>query len=150
MIPPCYPFPQTSLVSLSLRNHLSLSILAKYMLMAKAALRPKLGRDRRIAQMPLILCIDSRADEENIVLPGTTNSPPHTLETISQKPTQNMTDTQAHNKSEYAFVGCYVPSSSLFGQAFEAGVRRTKARAQFCYFDNNCIELRREDMLKTV
>ncbi|KAF8561889.1 hypothetical protein P879_04602 [Paragonimus westermani] len=108
---------KTSLVSPSLRNPLSLSILAKYMLMAKAALRPKLGRDRRIAQMPLILCIDSRADEENIVLMGI---PP------------------LHGDDD----------RNLFGQAFEAGVRRTKAKAQFCYFDNNCIELRREDMLK--
>ncbi|KAA3681615.1 cell division control protein 45 [Paragonimus westermani] len=123
---------KTSLVSPSLRNPLSLSVLAKYMLMAKAALRPKLGRDRRIAQMPLILCIDSRADEENIVLMGI---PP------------------LHGDDD----------RNLFGQAFEAGVRRTKAKAQFCYFDNNCkfevnrsfvtkkfsgIELRREDMLK--
>ncbi|VDN09635.1 unnamed protein product [Dibothriocephalus latus] len=36
----------------------------------------------------------------------------------------------------------------LFGQAFEVAVRRTKARAEFKYFDSHCIELYREDMLK--
>lgn len=30
---------------------------------------------------------------------------------------------------------------SLFGQAFEAAVRKTKARAEFRYFDNNCKSL---------
>ncbi|OON23558.1 CDC45-like protein [Opisthorchis viverrini] len=122
---------QSSLVSIALRNTLSLSILSKYILMAKAALRPKLGRERRVVQMPLIFCVDSRADEENITLIGI---PP------------------LHGDDD----------RNLFGQAFEAAVRRTKARAEFCYFDTNCeysiesnsyfaisgIELHREDMLK--
>ncbi|TGZ62471.1 hypothetical protein CRM22_007429 [Opisthorchis felineus] len=108
---------KSSLLSIALRNTLSLSILSKYVLMAKAALRPKLGRDRRVVQMPLIFCIDSRADEENITLIGI---PP------------------LHGDDD----------RNLFGQAFEAAVRRTKARAEFRYFDTNCIELHREDMLK--
>ncbi|GAA49069.1 cell division control protein 45, partial [Clonorchis sinensis] len=98
---------KTSLVSIALRNTLSLSILSKYVLMAKAALRPKLGRERRVVQMPLIFCIDSRADEENITLIGI---PP------------------LHGDDD----------RNLFGQAFEAAVRRTKARAEFRYFDTNC------------
>ncbi|KAA0200216.1 Cell division control protein 45 [Fasciolopsis buskii] len=85
--------------------------------MAKAAIRPKLGRDRRVAQMPLILCVDSRSEDSNITLLGI---PP------------------LHGDDD----------RNLFGQAFEAAVRKTKARAEFRYFDNNCIELHREDMLK--
>ncbi|VDP85730.1 unnamed protein product [Echinostoma caproni] len=71
------------------------------------------GRDRRVAQMPLILCVDSRSDENNITLVGI---PP------------------LHGDDD----------RNLFGQAFEAAVRKTKARAEF----RNCIELHREDMLK--
>ncbi|THD21710.1 Cell division control protein 45 [Fasciola hepatica] len=112
----CY-IRRTSLVTVALCNPLSLSILARYVLMAKAALRPKMGRERRVAQMPLILCVDSRTEENNITLVGI---PP------------------LHGDDD----------RNLFGQAFEAAVRKTKARAEFRYFNSNCIELHREDMLK--
>ncbi|CAL8098894.1 unnamed protein product [Calicophoron daubneyi] len=108
---------KASLTSLALRNGSSLAILAKYILMAKAAVRAKLGRDRRTAQMPLIVCVDSKTDESHIVLLGI---PP------------------LHGDDD----------RNLFGQAFEAAVRRTKARAEFRFFSSNCIDLHREDMLK--
>lgn len=36
---------------------------------------------------------------------------------------------------------------SLFGQAFDVAVKRTKVRGDFRHFDSNCVELHREDML---
>ncbi|CAH8841397.1 unnamed protein product [Trichobilharzia szidati] len=108
---------KSSLVTHALRNSQSLAILSKYILMAKASMRAKLGRGRRVVQMPLIVCIDSKTDDNYISLLGI---PP------------------IHGDDD----------RNLFGQAFEAAISRTKARAEFKYFSTNCIELHREDMLK--
>ncbi|VDP60560.1 unnamed protein product [Schistosoma mattheei] len=53
-------------------------------------------------------------------------------------------ETMTGSKSSYSLLAFV----SLFGQAFEAAINRTKARAEFKYFSTNCIELHREDMLK--
>ncbi|VDP83880.1 unnamed protein product [Schistosoma curassoni] len=75
------------------------------------------GHGRRVVQMPLIVCVDSKSDDNYISLLGI---PP------------------IHGDDD----------RNLFGQAFEAAINRTKARAEFKYFSTNCIELHREDMLK--
>ncbi|KAL7061922.1 hypothetical protein AAHC03_01568 [Spirometra sp. Aus1] len=108
---------KSSLLSVNLRNPQLLGLLARYILCAKAAVRSKLGRSRRISQMPLVLCVDSKEDENLLILLGI---PP------------------LHGDDD----------RNLFGQAFEVAARRTKARAEFKYFDSHCIELYREDMLK--
>uniref|UniRef100_A0A094ZYP5 Cell division control protein 45-like protein n=1 Tax=Schistosoma haematobium TaxID=6185 RepID=A0A094ZYP5_SCHHA len=108
---------KSSLVTHALRNSQSLAILSKYILMAKSSMRAKLGHGRRVVQMPLIVCVDSKSDDNYISLLGI---PP------------------IHGDDD----------RNLFGQAFEAAINRTKARAEFKYFSTNCIELHREDMLK--
>ncbi|CDS40297.1 cell division control protein 45 [Echinococcus multilocularis] len=61
---------KSSLLSLNFRNPQFVGLLARYILTAKAAMRAKLGRNRRIAQMPLVLCLDSRYDENYIFIIG--------------------------------------------------------------------------------
>ncbi|VDK35929.1 unnamed protein product [Taenia asiatica] len=61
---------KSSLLSLNFRNPQFVGLLARYILAAKAAVRARLGKNRRIAQMPLMLCLDSRYDENYIFIIG--------------------------------------------------------------------------------
>ncbi|KAL5961961.1 hypothetical protein TSMEX_010274 [Taenia solium] len=92
---------KSSLLSLNFRNPQFVGLLARYILTAKAATRARLGKNRRIAQMPLLLCLDSRYDENYIFI-------------IGIPPLQGDDD------------------RNLFGQAFDASVKRTNARVEAC------------------
>ncbi|VDM34519.1 unnamed protein product [Hydatigera taeniaeformis] len=112
---------KSSLLSLSFRNPQFVGILARYILTAKATMRVRLGRNRRTAQMPLVLCLDSRYDENYIFV-------------IGIPPLQGDDDRKFDN--ELWLIVFIFPS--LFGQAFDASVKRTKVRGDFRHFDSNC------------
>uniref|UniRef100_A0A5K3EVZ6 Cell division control protein 45-like protein n=2 Tax=Mesocestoides corti TaxID=53468 RepID=A0A5K3EVZ6_MESCO len=61
---------KSSLLSQNHRNPQVLSILARYILSAKAATRNKVGRSKRIVTMPLVLCVDSKVDENYLYIIG--------------------------------------------------------------------------------